>query len=169
MTDYPDATPQPLKPSLKTAPLPAIYLKRPVVGQRKNREVEKEEGANRESKASVPEHGSFMSGTENTSPPITFSPLLAALRVPSLLLPLPPPSWSNHAHRLVRAYCGHAPWSHSRTRAAQETFLSVNLYSTSNTELFIPLFLSLSYKQSPADFVQYLTLLCTVYKLVKYL
>lgn len=32
-----------------------------------------------------------MSGTENTSPPITFSPLLAALRVPSLLLPLSSP------------------------------------------------------------------------------
>lgn len=32
-----------------------------------------------------------MSGTENASPPITFSPLLAGLLVPSLPLPLPSP------------------------------------------------------------------------------
>lgn len=86
-----------------------------------------------------------------------------------LALPTSNPPWFNHAHGLVCAYCGHASWSLLRTRAAKWTFLPGNLYSNSNTELFIPLFLSLSYKHSPVDFVQYLPLLCTVYKLVKYL
>lgn len=96
----------------------AIYLNGPVVRQREDREVQQEEGADRESEASVTEHGSFMSRTDNTSPPLTSAPLLTPLLLPSFLLPLRPPfdaatpSGRARAHTRVHARYANHPRSH---------------------------------------------------------